>query len=219
MTLAIAAAGKEFSILVADRLLIIDGSFEDTENKAAVLFCRDGRAAIGFTGLAVLGNFTTRRWLLEALTRAVQPDCLIEPSIARFAQEATGDIGSLHVADPRHKRLSFLFVGYRYDRGLPRAHFWLVSNFDSLNDELLVETPRHGFGVTSVRDALRDREAAGVCSVGVEGALRPDAETLLGAHLQAGTAAESVRDAAVDLLREAADTPAGRGRIARTVKA
>ncbi len=59
---------SEQVIQISDRRLSADGRLvEDESAKAGVLTCSNARLAFGFTGLARMGHFSTRDWLLDAL--------------------------------------------------------------------------------------------------------------------------------------------------------
>jgi len=75
MTLIIAAGNPDQFVQVSDRRLTANGVVQDDEsNKAIVLNCANARLSIGFTGLAKVGTFNTRDWILS--TDAFLRQCL-----------------------------------------------------------------------------------------------------------------------------------------------
>jgi len=57
------------------------------------------------------------------------------PTIERFRQRATRDFANLKVRKPSDKLFSVVFAGYCYDDTPPRCYTWLVSNFETLNEQ------------------------------------------------------------------------------------
>lgn len=87
MTLILAIGNLQQVVVVSDRRLTNNGVLvEDESNKATVLFCKDSRLAVAYTGLAKLGSFSTRRWLPEALMESAAPDFLMGPTIERLTK-------------------------------------------------------------------------------------------------------------------------------------
>ena len=144
MTAIVGAITSTGAILVADRRLTRNGiPYEDESNKAVVLVCEDGRAAVSFTGLAELtpggaqvppgppppGYFATRWWLLDALEHSAAPDYELLPTIQRFCDRATGDFERLNVPKPSDKMLTVVFAGFSFEDP-PRAFGRVASNFD-----------------------------------------------------------------------------------------
>lgn len=149
MTLIISAGNSENFIQVSDRRLSFNGVMADDDyNKATVFVCKNARLAIGFTGLARFGSFDTQTWLTETLCNCSLPDFDAKSIIDRFTEKATSAFGAhpdLKKAPALHKRLSIMFTGYLYNQTPPRGALALVSNFQSLDDEIMHKTAQDKF--------------------------------------------------------------------------
>jgi hypothetical protein len=76
------------------------------------------RLAVAFTGLAKCGSFSTRRWLLEALAEAAEPQCTAGPMLDRFAELASAKFAEFSKPS---RFLTVFCSGYMYDSEGPRA--------------------------------------------------------------------------------------------------
>jgi hypothetical protein len=137
VTLIIAAGNPDQFIQVSDRRLTSDGVIQDDEsNKAIVFYCANARLSVGFTGLARVGSFSTKNWILNAVSECAPPDYTAEKIIKRFTERATKDfrkIRQLRVSPAIHKRLSIMFTGYLYHHEPPLGALAVVSNFQNID--------------------------------------------------------------------------------------
>lgn len=217
MTLILATANRDGALLVSDRRLTVNGRLVDIDgderNKATAFFCADGRFAAGFTGLAQMREFQTEWWLATALLEAARPDHLIGPTMERLTEVATTAIGQLRL-DASSRRLSLLFVGYHYGR-VPRACFFLISNYDSL-----LEGPRNVAGdqfrlTHRVQNLPLSDGAAGVLPVGhTASVLESDLKGLF-ELVQRNRPLEAIREKALSTLRQAADSSGAQNLIGK----
>jgi hypothetical protein len=216
MTLIIGAVNRQQAVLVSDRRVTCDGRLvEDESNKAATLICRDAIMVMAFTGLARLGPFLTRRWLLEAFSEAAMPDSLIKPMIDRFAKLARDRFAGLSVRKPSDKRLSVLCVGYEYDDYGPRALSALISNFEKWEEPSAI-TPASEFSVSWIRERRPPEPSlAAVVTAGIDSAVSDEDVTSLRELLQANRPAEAIVGKSVDVIRSAADSPKAHNAIGK----
>ena len=127
MTILFALANDDYSILLADRRITIDGnSVEDEFNKVCVLFCDDARVAIGFTGLATYLGFNTSDWLVSTLAEIGNKTGSIIEILTELAVCVKDKLKSMPVKD---KRLAFLITGFVYWEEKPRPVAYVLSNY------------------------------------------------------------------------------------------
>jgi hypothetical protein len=208
MTLILSLISPAHSILVADRRYTVNGRLVDDERtKASVVFCRDARVAVAFTGVAKAGTFETSRALLRLLSQAAQPDHLLRMAIGRFALLLTEEVRKLNLK-PAVRHLTVVFAGFFYYAEVPQPFLCQVTNIadksgafqkDAL-DRFLIWTARqplglYGFGARA-GVALKDRV------------------TLRGL-LSEGKPGTALVGKAVDAIQQAADSPRSRGLVGK----
>jgi SEC-C motif len=127
VTILFALANEDYSILLADRRITINGkSVEDEYNKICVLFCDDARVAIGFTGLATYDGFNTSDWLVDTLIKISNKTGAIAEILFELATYARDKLESLNIKD---RRLTFLITGFVYWEDIPRPVAYVLSNY------------------------------------------------------------------------------------------
>jgi hypothetical protein len=127
MTLLLAIANKQFSILIADRRITKNGELIDDEhNKLCILFCNDAKLAVAFTGLATFGEFDTATWLAEMLFEIGQTQCEITSLLEELRVRANEKFSSIKTRD---SRLTIIFSGYAYWSDSPELIVYVLSNF------------------------------------------------------------------------------------------
>lgn len=225
MTLIVGLANRQHAILVSDRRLTRNGvPYDEESNKAAVFHCGDGRFAVAFTGLAEWGprapwkdgppppgHFLARWWLLNALPESAPPDYLSIPSIERFSARATRDIMALPGLRSADKALSVMFAGFVYDES-PRACGCVVSNFEWNPGGI----PGDTFAVKGWREKRPgDGNPAGVFMAGMTAGVSEERQRALMKLLEEDAPAATLTGKAVQLIREAAESPASRNLIGK----
>ena len=137
MTLIITAGNSEQFIQVSDRRVTINGAIQDDEsNKAIVLNCANARLAVGFTGLARVGDFNTREWLVSTINECGPPDYTAQSILERVKEKATQAFQSIPVLRnlPKgQKRLSVMFSGYLYHHDPPLGGLAILTNFQNID--------------------------------------------------------------------------------------
>ncbi len=213
MTLIIGAVNRRHAVLVSDRRLSFDGQIlEDESNKAATLVCRDARLAIAFTGLARFGSFSTRQWLLEALSEAAEPDCKVGPMLDRLAKLATTTFARFSIPS---RFLTVFCAGYIYDDAGPRGLMALVSNFESWERPPFTKLATE-FTVSWIREKRPSEETIAVVrAVGMESVVRDEDFDAIHTLLKNDKPARAAVGKAVEVIRAAADRPASRNTIGR----
>lgn len=219
MTLIITFGNSDFICQLSDRRLTADGTLvEDESNKAAVLFCVNGRLAVGYTGLARTYEFETRKWLLKALFECAPPDYTAKEILDRFTERATKDFNSISalVRTPKtHRRLSIMFSGYLHHHEPPLAVYAIVTNYQNFNDKIDKEARDH-FTCTfwsEVRPS--DEEVTLVQKVGLWAALNDYGVDNIRALLKKKVPAKAVLDKAVGIMKEVSGRPVASGLIGK----
>ena len=205
MTLIVALMAPTQVIVVSDRRFTINGRLVDEENdeknKAAVLFCADGRVALAFTGLATAERFETSRAMLRVLAQAGKQDHLLLPTIQRFAIGMSEEIRKLNIP-AKDKHLRFIFAGYRYTQSTATPVLIQVTNVFDKSD-----TAQKLAADEFLLTAWRNQAPFGSFGFGkTEGVAQVDRAKLNELLLQQRPASALV-DKAVDTIRNAADSP------------
>ncbi len=131
MTLILAFANSDATIMVADRRLSLEGiPTTEESNKLALLICDNARVAMGYTGLAVDGaGLSTADWLLEAALGAIPDKCQLGSLLEHLCQAATERWKAVDLL-PERKLLTVVFAGYTYHQSPPRGVVACLSNFE-----------------------------------------------------------------------------------------
>jgi SEC-C motif len=151
VTLLVAMIRKDVAILLADRRLSRAGQILDDEyNKICVFFCKDGKIAIAFTGVATVGTFSTANWIAETLADATTENTTISDAIETLRARLGPKMQSLGIAD---SRLTLLCVGYRYWSEHPEPCLYEISNVGqngAVNSDAMLCVLSPGPGTQSV---------------------------------------------------------------------
>lgn len=119
-------ARDDLAILVADRRISRAGRLIDDEhNKICVCFCKDAKIAIGFTGIATFGAFSTADWIAATLAAPENAGASISEVVEALRSQLGPKMQSLGVED---HRLTILCVGYVYWTAHPEPRIYEISN-------------------------------------------------------------------------------------------
>jgi SEC-C motif len=206
VTFIITAGNLDQVIQVSDRLFTPRSTPEDEEqNKTGTLVTADGRFAYAFTGIARVGHYKTRDWLISNLPRCGAPTYesyhVFEELKSRAARHFQNH-PDLRLQ--REKNLGVIFAGYLYRESPPRLAYCVVSNFGcaDFQNDYHIGTPRNA-------------DFAFVQPFGFLPALRPgDTEPLLN-MLAAHKPAHAILGKTVDLMRTLADRPEAGGMVGK----
>ncbi len=120
MTLILALANMEWSILISDRRCSYDGIVVDGDlNKTASLTLKGARLMYAFTGLAKAEGFATSEWIARSIVDCAPPDYEPVNILQRLADLATDTFrmhGALFKLEKKRKLLTILFSGYLDDQ-------------------------------------------------------------------------------------------------------
>jgi hypothetical protein len=167
MTLILSMGSRDYLIHACDRRVTAGKRVHDDDaTKMCNLVFRDGNAIVSYTGLAISGRFSMRKWLRENLAQSGKPDFGLDGIIKRFTDRATKHFrtcADICAVQPASRRTTFIFSGYVYYRDdLPaRGVLVEVSNCD--NGRLA--EPTDDFVATALLEPLpdgdrqRDRES------------------------------------------------------------
>jgi hypothetical protein len=116
MTLIVAMANSQYALQLSDRRTTAGDRPQNEEfDKSVIVYTRDGRMIVGFSGLAVIPKrFDMREWLTRALLDSAKPDHTGIGLIQRFSERANSDFQSapLNGVDARDRRTTFHFCGF-----------------------------------------------------------------------------------------------------------
>jgi hypothetical protein len=205
VTLILALTSPKRAILVSDRRLTENGRlFDDEKNKATVLFCADGRAAVAFTGLALVPSvrFETSRVLLRLLSQAGKQDHLLLPTIQRFAILMNEEFKKLKIPD-ENKGLTFVFAGYRYEQSMAGSVLIQVTN--------TIQQSADKFMIATLRNPL----PFGFFAFGMKAGVAPADRERLKELLLQERPAEALVNKAVETIWNAADSPLSQGLVGK----
>jgi hypothetical protein len=212
MTLILALANPQQVVLLSDRRITHNGQLindnDDESNKAVILDCRNARLAVAYTGLAKARNFLTNRWLPAALMESAAPDFLMGPTIERFRERATRDFAGIQVKRPSDKRLSVVLAGYCYDDTPPRVYCWLVSNFETIDDQKPPrQEPADVFSTQYCRDKRPIEEGSHILlAIGVYRAVIESDFEALGTLLRQNKPSHALIGKGLEVIRAAAES-------------
>lgn len=220
MTLILTLGNSDQVIQVSDRRLSWNGRLiEDESSKAGLVTCLNARLAFGFTGLARLGSFCTRDWLLDAIMQSGPPDYAVAGVLERLRGHAS-DIFARHPAlrrSPRKDtRLSIMLSGYLYHHDPPLLGCAILSNYQNL--ESGQDDPEAWDEFTRTTWSERrplDYEPTYIQRVGNWHAMTRDDEVAFRDLLEARKPAHAIIGKAVELIREMADRPAAQNAIGK----
>ena len=223
VTLVLACLSDDFIVQVSDRQLTLDGGNPAVlpRNKAAVIEFADGRAILGFAGLARAGRWDTEGWMLEAVVQASdEAGNTMGIAIGRFAELATEAFaGTPSVASltAQQRRTTFIFTGYI--NGHPsRAGMALVTNFqdfDTKRDHAEAWEAFRPWFFHDERESIAAQPLAVVQYVGAWPALRVEDMRSLESLIRAKRPHHAIVDKTVSVVRLAADRPEAQGTIGK----
>lgn len=114
MTLIISALAEDVIIQVSDRLVTWpDGRvWSDNATKVVCVECADAAFTVAYTGLALIGNVRTDRWIVNALNRNGATNKRFPDLFQDFhtsAARTSSDLRELGVAS---RNITFVFAGF-----------------------------------------------------------------------------------------------------------
>jgi hypothetical protein len=220
LTLIIALANPEQAIQVSDRRLTVNGQLDvDESNKAAVLICTDARLAIGFTGLAKIGDFATRHWLFDAIYECSPPDYRSYYILERLTERATSDfqsLPSLKAVPQRDKRLSVMFSGYLHHEDPPLGYLGILTNYQNFKTGIDHSEAWDHFELHHwFEKRPLEHPFTLVQRIGAYAAMTTSDEKDLRQLLQELKPAKAIIGKAIEVIRDMTDRPKAKGLIGK----
>lgn len=200
MTLLMALANQDYSLVLGDRRLVSNGKVaEDEANKVCVLFCNDARVAIAYTGLAAYANLRTQDWLRDTLADISKDKYSLDDILSEFQARA-----SRVYAQIPGQSIAFLISGFRYSD--VEGHVaCLISNFDPHASKFEVRPSLNRYEL--------DSSGTIVAAQGYKSVLSYQDYDSLRKMLQAGNSAPKVLRKAIQIFRRASGDKRSRGFI------
>jgi len=217
MTLIITLGNRDQVMQISDRLLTINGTLkEDESNKAGTLFCADARVIYGFTGLARICDFETKRWLIQALTQCAPPDFTAYKTLERLKERANQDfqnLPTLRQLNKTNKKLTVMFSGYRYHLDPPLAVYAILTN---CMDSMISPADLDRFQTFYWSESRPiNEEFTFVQRVGFWTAMEDQDVDSLRALLRELKPAKAIIGKAVEVMHSIADRPKSKGTIGK----
>jgi hypothetical protein len=220
MTLVLSIGNADQVIQISDRRLSTSQKvITDDSNKATVLVCRNGRFAVGYTGIATYGAFRTQAWLIDSFMGCASPDYAIYELSERFEKKASYDfkhIPILKALPPSTKRLSIMLSGYLTHGSRPLIANIIVTNFqDFQSGQDYPEAKDEFWTIYELEQDDFKPDVTFIQRVGAWQSMTPEDEKILRNMLEQRKPQNALINRAVHLVRRMADRPAARNSIGK----
>lgn len=214
MTIILTLANNQQVIQVSDRKLTSgDGSnYKSASNKATILFCRNGRFGVGYTGIAETGSFNTQSWIIDSLIRCKDTDLGAKEIFEKFCEIATVTFKShkdLKKLSKNNKRLTVVFSGYFYVKGDPLIGACAISNFQDFDTQEDSEQAWDYFKIHAPLQNLENNKNSDalIFRVGAWKAIKKEETAELMNALINNSNPNHIRNKALGIIREMSDRP------------
>jgi hypothetical protein len=197
----------------------------DDSNKATVFECRNGRFAVGYTGIATspYKGFRTQTWLIDSFMSCAAPDYAIYELSERFEKKASHDfkyIPFLRALSPADKRLSIMLSGYLTHGSRPLVANIIVTNFqDFQSGQDYPEAKDEFWRIYELEPNDFNSDTTFIQRVGAWRAMTPEDEKILRNMLKQRKPQKALVNRAVSLVRRMADRPAASNTIGKHLMA
>lgn len=222
MTIILTLANNQQVIQLSDRRLTCgNGSnYVSAANKATILFCRNGRFGVGYTGIAEEGSFKTQSWIIDSLNKCKDTDLGAKEIFERFCEIATDTFNShraLKNLPKKNKRLTVVFSGYFDGKGIPLVGTCAISNFQNFETQ---EDSDHAWDYFKIHAPLQSLENKKntdllIFRVGAWKAMTNNETTELFTALKNNSNPNHIRNKAVGIIREISDRPETKGTVGK----
>jgi len=222
MTIILTLANDQQVIQISDRQLTNeDGSiYKPDSNKATMLFCRNGRFGIGYTGLAQARSFNTQSWIIDSLIQCGDTDLGIAAICHKFSDIATDTFRThrdLKFVLKKNKRLTVMFSGYFYVDGIPLINVCVVSNFQDTENQEESEEAWDQFKISVQYQNPEKKKStdALIRRVGAWKAMTKEEDNELMSDLINKSNPKHIRNKAMGIVRKMADRPVTGGTVGK----
>ena len=218
MTFILTLGNLDQVIQVSDRRLTSkQGPVDEEQNKTGSLVTADGRFAFAFTGLARVGAFNTRDWLIAALPECGAPTYESYHVFEDLKRRATNDfrvLPELREAPAHARGLTIIFAGYLYRESPPRLAYAVLSN--AVGADGIVRPDIGNDFVCDYRTGQpANRDLALVKPLGFLPAMKPEDGDALLNMLASHKPAHAILGKAIEVVRMLADRPEARSTIGK----
>ncbi|BAU10844.1 hypothetical protein LEP3755_13360 [Leptolyngbya sp. NIES-3755] len=215
MTLILSIGNVDQVIQISDRRLSKHQKVvTDDSNKATVFICRNGRFAVGYTGIAISPHkgFRTQRWLIDSFMDCAAPDYAIYEISERFEKKASRDfkyIPFLRSLAPSEKRLSIMLSGYLTHGSRPLIANITITNFqDFQSGQDYPEAKDEFWTIYELEQDDLKLDTTFIQRVGAWRAMTSEDERILRNMLGQRKPQKALINRAVNLVRQMSDRPA-----------
>ena len=219
MTLIMSLANKDQVIILGDRRISANRkALDDDYNKMAIVKCKEGRFAVGFTGIASFRKFNTSDWLYQSIYDLFRPDYSLVNTLNRLQVKATQDFQTmteLRLLSKEAKRLSVLFSGYVYTYP-PSMFLSILTNFDDVINKCWFHKAQDTFEAFSFREPENNNDNfTNFHMIGNINAIFDSEIEILGQMLKDLKPRDAIINKAVEIVRQAADRPSSQNSIGK----
>lgn len=222
MTIIFTLANEQQVIQISDRRLTnVDGCISQPDsNKATILFCRNGRFGVGYTGVAGAGKFNTQNWILESLSKCGDTDLGAKAIFERFCDIATDTFNTnrdLKIVPKKNKRLTVMFSGFFYGKEVPLIGLCAISNFQDFNKQENSEEAWDQFKIYAPLQSLEDKKGtdALIFRVGAwKGMTDEETGELMDALINKINP-KHIKNKAMGIIRKMSDRPVTKGTVGK----
>ncbi len=222
MTIILTLANNQQVIQVSDRKLTCgDGSnYESASNKATILSCLNGNFAVGYTGIAESGNFNTQSWIIDSLIKCKNTNLEAKEIFEKFCEIASDTFKShkdLKRLPKKNKRLTVVFSGFFYIKGVPLFGACAISNFQDFDIQEDSEKAWDHFKIHAPHQTLENKKNtdALIFRVGAWRAMTNDEDVELKDALINNSNPNHIKHKAIGIVREMSDRPETKGTVGK----
>lgn len=210
MTLILTAITPDFAVMASDRRLSTSrGVVTDDSGKAGVIHTNDGTALYAYTGLAELGSFRAKEWILQALMEA--SDGTLNETLYGFAEVAEKKFANLAY---RGHGITLALAGFSSSVG---PFMGAVSNLEDLSGAFLPRPSRDFRTRILISPDSGAAELSGVMAHGINQTEYPTELNELNALVLASSPAHAIEGKASHLIRKLADDPRTQGAVGKNL--
>lgn len=222
MTIIFTLANEQQVIQISDRRLTnVDGSISKPDsNKATILFCRNGRFGVGYTGVAGAGKFITQAWILDSLRKCGDTDLGIAAICHKFSDIATDTFKTnryLKNVPKENKRLTIIFSGYFYVNGVSLINVIVISNFQDIENQEESEYAWDQFKIFVQYQSHENKKStdALIRGVGAWKAMTKEETSELMNDLINKINPKHIKNKAMGIIRKMSDRPVTKGTVGK----
>jgi hypothetical protein len=215
VTLIIATCNSSAATMTADTRLSRNGKLlDDNSAKIGCATFSDARLLYAYTGLATVGAFQTRVWILESMLAVAKQSTQAMEAIRLFKLKATEDfasIAALKSLDAKSRMLTIVFAGFATNQPVAA----IVSNFENFAESQHYSEAQDKFWFSGWPGRLGETFWTG--SFGSISALSQDELSTLRSLVETGKPVDAIKGKAEAMIVAASKHPRSGGTVGANV--